>query len=197
MNLSSLKLRMPRLKQRDLTFIILGISILLGVAWYFYMFNPTRDRITELDTQISNLEAEVSQGEIAQANLPELEASLARAKQARDDFLAELPQESEVANLLESFRQEAEANNVVLASINRSSSRTDSIENVRALGFSLSTTGDYASTMGFLASLETLKRFTKLSSVSFAVQSDGSTDNPDLNTSYDLDVFVYTGSVGE
>ena len=197
MNLSSLKLNLPRLKQRDITLIILVVTLLLAVAWYFYMFNPSRDRIRELDVNISDLQAEIAQGENAKANLPELEANLARAQQARDDFLAELPQESEVARLLDSFRQEATDNNIVLSSINRSSSRFNGIADVRALGFSLSTTGDFGSTMGFLSSLETLKRFTKLGSVSFSVQSDGSTDNPELNTNYELDVFVYTGSAGE
>lgn len=197
MNLASLNLRIPKLRQRDITLAILVVSLLLAVLWYFYLFTPTRENISQLESQISSLQNDVRQGELAQANLPELEASLAKAKQDRDDFLAELPAESEVANLLESFRREAENNNVILSSISRSSARPSAAPDVRSLGFSLSTAGDYVSTMGFLASLERLKRFTKISSVNFAVSNDNSTDNPDLSTNYDINVFIYTGLVGD
>lgn len=195
--LDSLKsLKMPKLRQRDITLVLIVLSLLIAVAWYFYMFTPTRDRISELDNRIESLAAEVRQGEIAKANLPQLEESLAQAKQARDDFLAELPLESEVAALLDSFSEEASTYNISLSSINQTGSRSQAIPDVRSLGFSLASTGSFASTLGFLGSLESLKRFTKVESVNFSVNNDGTTDNPDLSTTYSLSVFVYTGSTG-
>lgn len=194
MNLSNFSLK--SLRQRDITLIILVLTVILAVLWYFYMFTPTRDRISQLTVDIDSLNAEVRQGEIAQRNLPELEESLAKAKQARDDFLAELPRESDVSNLLDSLRIRASESSLNLGSINKGGGGGSAIEDVRSIGFSLATTGNYGATMAFLDDLQSLKRFTKIQSVNLSVQDDGTTDDPEINTNFDFNVFVYTGDAG-
>ena len=194
MNLSNFSLK--GLRQRDITLIILVLTIILAVLWYFYMFTPTRDRISELDIQIDSLAAEVRQGETAQRNLPELEESLAKAKQARDDFLSELPLESDVSRLLDSLRLTAADSELNLTNINKGGGGNNAIEDVRSIGFSLATTGSYNATMSFLSELQSLKRFTKIQSVNLSTQDDGTTDDPQISTSFDFNVFVYTGDAG-
>ena len=58
-NLSLSNFNLKKLRQRDITIIIGVITLLLGVLWWFYMFQPSKARVAELDTQIVALNAKI------------------------------------------------------------------------------------------------------------------------------------------
>jgi Tfp pilus assembly protein PilO len=192
-NLSLSNLDLRKLKQRDITIIVLVVTVLLGVLWYFYMFNPTKDRIATLETENADLQAKIEVGEAAKANLPLLEEQLLQAQADKADFLATLPKESEVADLVTTLRQSALDSQVELTSISQGGAGSDVIQDVRSISFNVATSGDFGETMTFLDTLENLKRFTKVNQVGFSLDGEG-IDNPDLNTTYDFNVYVYTGA---
>jgi type IV pilus assembly protein PilO len=192
-NLSLSKLDLRKLKQRDITIIVLVVTLLLGVLWYFYMFRPTQDRIATLGTENADLQAKIDVGEAAKANLPLLEAQLLQAQADKADFLATLPKESEVADLIQTLRESANTNQVELTSIAQGGAGSEAIQDVRSVSFNLATSGNFGQTMAFLDTLENLKRFTKVNQVGFALDGEGVND-PNLNTTYDFNVYVYTGS---
>lgn len=193
MNLSLSSLDPRKLRQRDLTIIIAVLMILVGVLWYFYMLRPTQEKIADLQTQIAELSEEIEDGERARDNIPQLNEEKRRLEAERDDFLRELPSESEVAGLLDTLRQNASQTGILLESINQGRSEPDTVQDVRSLGFSVETIGTFEETLGFLDALEGLKRFTKVQQVDLSVSEDG-IDDPELNASYDFTVYVYTGS---
>ena len=192
MNLSLSNFSLRKLKQRDITIIIIVLTILLAVAWYFYRFQPSQERIANLNTDISRLNTEIATGERARDNLPQLEEALAKANIERAEFLRQLPAESEVSQLLDTMRTSASDAGVILQSIGEGRSTQEAIQDVRPMGFSLATSGSYGPTMTFLSTLETLKRFTKVQQVGLTTEEDG-VDNPNLNANFDFTVYVYTG----
>ncbi len=182
---------LSNLRQRDWAFISIGVTILIGVAWYFLLFQPTEERIVELNDEISRLELEIQRGEAARRNLPELRLAVAQLEEDRLDFLSQLPRESEVAQLLGQIRQIATESEITFNSINRGRQSND-IQGARSLGFNISTTGTYAETLTFLRELETLQRFTKIEQVAFSGGGPES-DDPELSANYTFSVFVFTG----
>lgn len=193
--LKSLRLsnfNLKKLRQRDITIMIGVLTLLLGVLWWFYMFQPSKARVAELETQIVALNEEIDVGERAKANLPQLEEQLAQAQADKAEFLRQLPRASEVSNLIETLRESAGKNGVLLTSLNQGTVTDGAIQDIRSIDFSLATSGAYLPTMDFLNTLEGLKRFTKVRQVGLSKTDEG-VDNPLLDANFDFSVYVYTG----
>lgn len=190
MKLGSLDLR--NLRQRDIAIITVVLTVLLAVAWYFLMYKPTQEEIVQRESRIASLQIELTRAERAKAVLPALRLELAAAEQARRDFLAELPLESEQAEVILQLREAAAESDVELLAIRRGASN-ETVQDVRPIGYTLNTTGSYAQSMGFLRRLEELERFTKIRSVRLAGAEGGSPTDPLLNATFDFTVYVFTG----
>src|SRR5690606_28952171 len=96
------------------------------------------------------------------------------------------------AGLIDQLRLSAARADVVVQSLSQGTA-SEQVQDVRPIGFSVQTQGTYGQTMEFLASLESLQRFTKIGRVSLAVDNNESAD-PLLNAAYDFTVYVYTGN---
>ncbi len=191
-NLSLSNFSLKKLRQRDITIIIGVVTLLLGVLWWFYMFQPSKARVVELETEITALNDKIDIGETAKRNLPQLEEQLAQAQADKAEFLRQLPRASEVSSLIETLRQTASAQGVTLTSLNQGSIADGVIQDIRSIDFSLVTSAPYLPTMAFLDTLEGLKRFTKVRQVGLSKTDEG-IDNPILDTNFDFSVYVYTG----
>jgi Tfp pilus assembly protein PilO len=191
-NLSLSNFNLKKLRQRDITIIIAVVTLLLGVLWWFYMFQPSRARVAELEVKITDLNAQIDVGETAKRNLPQLEEQLAQAQADKAEFLRQLPRASEVSGLIETLRQTAAKQGVTLISLNQGSVAEGVIQDIRSIDFSLATSASYIPTMDFLNTLEGLKRFTKVRQVSLSKADEG-IDNPILDSNFDFSVYVYTG----
>ncbi len=189
MKLGNFNLR--NLRQRDVALIIIGLTIIAAVVWFFYLYRPTQDRIASLENDIMVIDQQIVQGERAKAALPELQLEVARLEREREAFLRQLPRESDVAGLLDQLRASASDADVVLNAISQGNAAED-IQEVRPIGFNIATEGNYADTMTFLSELETLPRFTKIRQVGLSAADEGSTD-PGLNATYSVVVYVFIG----
>jgi type IV pilus assembly protein PilO len=184
------RFRLSRLRQRDWAILFIVLSLVGAGLWYWFMYRPTQETIASLEDEISRLDTQIERGEAARRNLPALRLAVAELEQDRRDFLAELPAESEVADLIDALRVSASEADVVVDSLGQGTAGED-IQDVRPIGFSLATTGAYADTMTFLATLETLQRFTKIEQVSLTVVEPVA--EPDLNADFGFTVYVFTG----
>ncbi len=181
------------LRQRDIALIILVLVLVVAGIWYLYMYRPALDRIAELEDERARLQVEVQRGEAAERNLPTLREEVAQLELERLAFLEELPRESEVADLLEQVRVSAETANVLVNQFSQGNV-SESLQDVRPLGFDFSTTGNYGQTMAFLQALEDLQRYTKIRQVSLSRGGSEESDNPDLDGNFSLTFYVYTGN---
>lgn len=180
-----------KLRQRDIAIIAIVLSLAAGALWYFYMYRPTQDRITQLESDIALLDIEIRRGEDARRNLPDLRLAVAQLEEDRRVFLSELPRESDISGLIDQLRASAASSDVLVERLSQGSA-SEQVQDVRPIGFSVQTTGTYGDTMSFLGSLEGLQRFTKIGSVALSLSDDESID-PELSASYDFTVYVYTG----
>ncbi len=181
-----------KLRQRDIAIIAIVLSLAAGALWYFYMYRPTQDRITQLESDIALLDIEIRRGEDARRNLPDLRLAVAQLEEDRRVFLSELPRESDISGLIDQLRASAASSDVLVERLSQGSA-SEQVQDVRPIGFSVQTTGTYGDTMSFLGSLEGLQRFTKIGSVALSLSDDESID-PELSASYDFTVYVYTGN---
>ena len=190
MKLGNFSLR--KLKQRDIAIIFVVLSIIAAVLWYFYMYQPTQDQIGVLESEIGRVDQQIVRAEAARNNLPELRIAVAELEQDRREFLAQLPRESEVAALIDQLRVSASDSDVIIETFSQGGGQDEGIDDVRPIGFSVSTSGAFPETMAFLGILEQLQRFTKINQVSLNV-SEQNVDNPPLNSNYNFTVYVFTG----
>lgn len=188
----------PKFKLGGRERALLGIAVaaLLGLLWYFYLYSPGKLTAQTLRDENAQLETDIVIGRAARASLPELRASIAKLKEERDSFLALLPEENEVAELLDQLRSAARTANVTFSGITNGGPSTDVVPGVRQLNFNLATEGNYGRTIAFLRSLEALPRFTRVQSVALGTGAPGeetTTADPTLSAGYDFTVYVYTG----
>lgn len=187
-----MKFSLQNLRQRDIALVLVVLTILGGVLWYFYMYTPSQERIAELESDIVRLDTEIRRGEDARRNLPDLRLAVALLEEERRVFLTQLPTESQVAALIDSLRETAIDSGLELQSFGQSGASSN-VQNVRAIGFSVNGNGLFAESMGFLGILENLQRFTKINTVSLSTSQDD-TDDPRLGLSLAFNVYVFTGT---
>ena len=180
------------LRQRDIAIIVLVLTVIAGVLWYFYMYQPSQDRIAALEADIQRLDVEIRRGEDARRNLPDLRLAVALLEEERRVFLSQLPTESQVAALIDALRTSSEAAGVTIRSFSQGTAQSG-VQDVRAIAFNVSADGRFVESMGFIDLLENLQRFTKLNTVGLSLAADDSED-PNLNTSVGFTVYVFTGA---
>ncbi len=183
---------LKKLRQRDIAIIMIVVSLLLGVLWYFYMYQPTQDRITLLEDDIARLDLDIRRGEDARRNLPELRLAVAQLEQDRRDFLAELPRESDVAGLIDALRVSALNSDMLVNGFGQSNA-SENIQDVRPIGFQINLQGTFQQTMEFLSRLEGMQRYAKVQRVGLNLDDNTSAD-PLINSDFGFTVYVYTGS---
>jgi Tfp pilus assembly protein PilO len=187
-----MRLSLRNLRQRDIALILVVLTIVGSVLWYFYLYAPSQERIAELESTIVQLDADIRRGEDARRNLPELRLAVALLEEERRVFLSQLPLESEVAALIDSLRASAASSGLLLSSLGQSGAPT-TVQNVRAIGFNVTGSGGFGDTMGFVDELSSLQRFTKIGTISLTTSADD-TDDPGLGLSLGFTVYVFTGN---
>ena len=181
-----------KLRQRDIAIIMLVISLLIGVLWYFYMYRPTQDRIVQLEDDIARLDLDIRRGEDARRNLPDLRLAVAQLEQDRRDFLAQLPRESDVAGLIDALRLSAVNSDMTINGFGQNNV-SENVQDVRPIGFQINLQGTFQQTMAFLDRLEGMQRFAKIQRVGLNLDDNSSSD-PLINSDFGFTVYVYTGS---
>lgn len=186
------RINLRNLRQRDIALVMLVLAIGGAALWFFYLYRPTQDRIAELEAEIARLDQQIQRGEDARRNLPDLRLAVAELEQDRREFLAALPRESEVGDLIDQLRVSAADASVAVESFSQGSAN-ESLPDVRPIGFTLNTSGTFPQTMLFLATLEELQRFTKISSVGLSLAGEN-TDDPELSANFGFTVYTFTGT---
>jgi len=179
------------LRSRDLALLVIAATALLTLVWFFYLYSPVKARIGMLELENEALGNDIALGRAARANLPALRQEVARLARERDLFLAQLPEENEVAELLDQLRGAAGEAQVVFTALQNTGAASEAVQGVRPLSFSLATEGTYNQTIAFLRTLEGLPRFTKVQRVGLSANGEGVRD-PRLSASYDFSVYVLT-----
>lgn len=82
-------------------YLLLGlVSMGIAAGWWFYMYQPARQRRDELLGQVARLQQDLFQKQRISRELPKLEAARAALQRDLDKALRRLPHEKEIPNLL-------------------------------------------------------------------------------------------------
>lgn len=186
------KFSLKNLSGRNIALAVVAVTLAAALLWWYYLYQPTQTRIAQLESDIARLDTEIMRGEAARANLPALQETVARLEQERLNFLAQLPRESEIAELIVQLQEAARRTGVVLEGLNRAGGVQSDITGVRPIDFTLSAGGTYAALMAFLQELEALQRFTSITQVGLSLVDDEAVD-PELNSNVSFTAYVFVG----
>jgi Tfp pilus assembly protein PilO len=139
-------------------YIIAGvIAVVLIVAWYFLLFSPTKQKLSDLDEQISTDEAALA---TAQQDLARLQSYEKTAPQAEVDIVRlskMLPEDEGIPTMIVELTKTATASGVTLSTISRGATTTGTPFGIQTV--TLAVTGRFFDVEDFLYRLESYVRF--------------------------------------
>jgi type IV pilus assembly protein PilO len=104
-SLTALEDKLSSLTPQQKVFLFVGTFLFLGAMFYFFQYKPQSDAITKLRTDISAQEKRLASLKQAAAQLPELQAALAKAEEDFSRLLSLLPDKKEIPALLDTISQ--------------------------------------------------------------------------------------------
>jgi Tfp pilus assembly protein PilO len=139
-------------------YIIAGvIAVVLIVAWYFLLFSPTRQELSDLDDQIA---ADQSALSAAQDELARLQSYEKTAPQAQVDIVRlskMLPEDEAIPSMIVELTKTATSSGVTLSTISRGAAAAGSPFGIQTVTLNLS--GRFFDIEDFLYRLEDYVRF--------------------------------------
>jgi len=139
-------------------YIIAGvIAVVLIVAWYFLLFSPTRQELSDLDDQIAADETALVS---AQQELARLQSYEKTAPQAEVDIVRlskMLPEDEGIPTMIVELTKTATASGVTLSTISRGATATGAPFGIQSV--TLAVTGRFFDVEDFLYRLESYVRF--------------------------------------
>ena len=133
------------------------IAVVLIVAWYFLLFSPTKQKLSDLDEQISTDEAALA---TAQQDLARLQSYEKTAPQAEVDIVRlskMLPEDEGIPSMIVELTKTATASGVTLSTISRGATTTGAPFGIQTV--TLAVTGRFFDVEDFLYRLESYVRF--------------------------------------
>jgi len=192
-------------------YIISGvIAVVLIVAWYFLLFSPTRQKLSDLDDQIA---ADKTALATAQQELARLQSYQKTAPQAEVDIVRlskMLPEDEGIPSMIVELTKTATASGVTLSSITRGTTTAGTPFGIQTV--TLAVSGRFFDVEDFLYRVESYVRFQnttfsvtgRLFQVANVTLTGGTatttttgttTEVPPLTVSVTLNAYLWGGSV--
>lgn len=185
-----------RLEPKHIFFLVLALSFLALGLWYTFRYQARQQEITLLKSDIEAAQLKVTQYRQADAQLPGLREEVAALRQERAEFVAALPQNNEMAQLLSEMRSNAQASGTQIQGVNVSggTATTDLPGGVRPIPISMNMGGTYSEVFRTLRAMETMNRFTTIDQLT--LQSPEATSfNPELGGTLNMTVYTFDPSL--
>ncbi|ADY25848.1 General secretion pathway protein M [Deinococcus proteolyticus MRP] len=185
-----------RLDPKYIFFLALALSFLVLGLWYTFRYQARQQEIATLKTDIEAAELKVSQYRQAEARLPALREEVAGLRQERAEFVAALPQNNEMAQLLGEMRGNAQASGTQIRGVNVAGgpATADLPGGVRPIPISMTLAGTYGEVFRTLRAMETMNRFTTIDQLT--LQSPEATSfNPELGGTLNMTVYTFDPSL--
>ena len=139
-------------------YIIAGvIAVVLIVAWYFLLFSPTRQNLSDLDDQIAADQSALSAAEQELARLQSYEKTAPQAEVDIVRLSKMLPEDEGIPSMMVELTKTATASGVTLSSISRGATTTGVPFGIQTV--TLAVSGRFFDVEDFLYRLENYVRF--------------------------------------
>lgn len=183
---------MPKLNPRSLFLIVLAACVLLLLAWFFGRFQPRKDEVVMLQSDLELLRSQVETSRTAQRNLPALRTRVAELQVEREQFLRALPQTAEYNRVLDEMRRNVSAAGAEMTTfaVQNGQAVAGLPAGVRPINVNLGVQGRFAEVFRALRSIETMGRFTTVGGLNMTLPEATSRD-PELDSTLNLTVYTY------
>ncbi len=155
-----------RLRQRDIALLVLGLLVVIALLWYYLLYTPVQNQISQTQNQLAALKAQVLTAEAAERSLPQLRASIAQLKVQEALFLKALPLTVQSGPLVRALHTRINQVGAVLQNISQSVGGTSVARGVEPIGISLSLKGTFQAIYALLHQVQHMQRFAVINSLS-------------------------------
>jgi type IV pilus assembly protein PilO len=190
---------LSKLSGQNIALIIIAVSVLLAVAWYFTLYSNTLTEADGVRTEIVGLNEKKQVGERARTNVISLCQVVTDLERQKAEFLRALPSNEQFSSLLNTLRVQAGAGGGRLNSVSRtagSAASPNTPPGVKSITVNMNLEATFDGIRTLLASFEQQQRFLKVETVSL---SPGSTSpdptaqlsNPLLTSTMSMTAYIY------
>jgi Tfp pilus assembly protein PilO len=141
-----------RARGKEIYIITAVVAVVLIVAWYFLLFNPTRQELSDLDQQVESAQSALN---VAEQEVVRLESYKKTAPQSRAEIVRlgkMIPVSEDVPGLIIELSKTAEASGVSVTGITRGTTTTGSPFGIQTV--TLAVSGRYFDVEDFLYRME-------------------------------------------
>jgi Tfp pilus assembly protein PilO len=194
-----------RARGREIYIITAVVAIVLIVAWYFLLFSPKRNELSDLEQQVESAQSALS---VAKQEVVKLESYKKTAPQSRAEIVRlgkMLPESEGIPGLIIELTKTAEASGVAVAGITRGTTTDGSPFGIQTL--TLQVNGRYFDVEDFLYRLEEYVAFRNASfrvtgrllqvtqlTLQSAASSTTTSGSPPLAVTIGLNAYLWGGT---
>jgi Tfp pilus assembly protein PilO len=194
-----------RARGKEIYIITAVVAVVLIVAWYFLLFNPTRQELSDLDQQVESAQSALN---VAEQEVVRLESYKKTAPQSRAEIVRlgkMIPVSEDVPGLIIELTKTAEESGVSVTGITRGTTSTGSPFGIQTV--TLAVSGRYFDVEDFLyrieeyvafrnASFRVTGRLLQVTTLSLAVGTSTTTTtsgSPPLTVTIGVNAYLWGG----
>ncbi|AWN24062.1 pilus assembly protein PilO [Deinococcus irradiatisoli] len=183
--------QLPKLKPRDVFFIVLGVCLIVLLMWYFTRFQARQLSIQDLQSNLDLSSTQLSALQEQQAKLPGLRAEVRALEEKQAVFVRALPSTVKMGQVIRDVQDSVGAAGGKLDGIAvQNGTETNLPAGVQAVNLNVNLQGRFAPIFRTLRSIETMGRFSKVTSVNMTLPAPNASD-PLLNGVINMTVYTF------
>ncbi len=175
-----------KLKTIHRVLIVVGICILLLVAFYFLWVAEDLEKVSSLEKQIGSLKLEIINQEKTLAEGPKLKARIQELEKKLQTMVASLPEKQEIEILLKKITDLLSQTNLVAKRFVPGKEKVDEELYYAEIPLELNVRGEYQKIGTFLSSLNDLPRIVNVPTIKLAKAGALSSRESDLVKKLDV-----------
>ncbi|MBZ9751686.1 type II secretion system protein M [Deinococcus sp. HMF7604] len=180
-----------KLAPRNIFLIVLAVCLLVGALWYVMRFQARQTEISGLQSELDSVNARVLTLRTNAARLPALREEVANLTTEQQIFLSALPQTANYNAVLDEVRLNASAAGAKMSGFTVANGNVTGLPaGVRPISLNLNVSGQFGQLFRFLRSLETMSRFSTVTSVNLQLPQ-ATSFNPTLESTMGLTVYTF------
>jgi type IV pilus assembly protein PilO len=175
-----------RLKTIHRILIVVGICVLLLVAFYFLWVAEDLEKVSSLEKQIGSIKLEIINQEKVLAEGPKLKARILELEKKLQTMVASLPEKQEIEILLKKITDLLSQTNLVAKRFVPGKEKVDEELYYATIPLELNVRGEYQKIGAFLASLNDLPRIVNVPTIKLGKAGQLSSRESDLVKKLDV-----------
>jgi len=152
--------------------VILSVTVLLGILFFFFVYTPQQDTIAELEVERAEVRENLARARETEANIEQLRAEAEKMDLLVNLFEQRLPDQREIPALLRNFER---LGNELGLRVQLQALPTITDVNKETIPYKVTTWGDFHTILTFINLLERDNRYLKISDLDIVAEETTTT----------------------